>query len=219
MAALASGLAGAVAVSAAALVVQTGIEFIYAKLKGTKTSSSLRLAIFALSYLYSVPYTLALMAANAKVSYPTVRESFCKYHVDAVNLATHAVGIPLMVYGGLCVMDAAVPSSSYAFALLYIGMLYNYLPVGEWLASVVFMGVLLCAAQLLPLGFYGIVFGMVNECATQVSHDLFEPAYFTEYEQKPWGNFLHCVLEHDFFLLPLCLEACKRQISPASAGT
>eukprot|EP00931_Biecheleriopsis_adriatica_P060547 TRINITY_DN36372_c0_g2_i2.p1 TRINITY_DN36372_c0_g2~~TRINITY_DN36372_c0_g2_i2.p1 ORF type:complete len:226 (+),score=33.65 TRINITY_DN36372_c0_g2_i2:76-753(+) len=214
---LASGLVAMLCVSAAALVVQTGLEFTYAKLKGQPTGSSLRLAIFALSYLYAFPYFSYLLTARAKIDYPAVRDSFCKFHVQWVNLATHAVGVPLMVYGMLCMLDAAVPGGSRMFALLYLAMLKMHLTMMEWLESVIAMAILSGAATALPLGWYGVCFGMLNECATSVSHDLFEPAYFTEYEHKPWRNFLHCVLEHDFFLLPLCIAACQRQMFPATA--
>jgi len=156
------------------------------------------------------------MMTQGKIEYVPVRESFCKYHVQWVNLATHAVGVPLMVYGMLCVMDAAVPGGSRIFALVYLAMLKVHLPTMEWLQTVIAMAVLLGAAALVPVGWYGVCFGMLNESATQISHDLLEPAYFTEYEHKPWRNFFHCVLEHDFFLLPLCMAACQRQMFPST---
>lgn len=211
-----AGLAGVIGVSAVALAAQTVIEFFYAKLKGETTQYCFRCAIFALSFPYSVPYVLKMMMTKSKFDYPAVRESFCKYHVNWVNLATHAVGVPLMVYGVLCCMDAAWPGSSRIFAVLYLAMLKAHLPTIEWLYSVIAMAILVGGAAVLPVGWFGVCFGMLNECATQISHDLFEPAYFTEYGNKPWGNFFHCVLEHDFYLLPLCIEACKRQIVPSS---
>jgi hypothetical protein len=113
-------------------------------------------------------------------------------------------------------MDAVYPGFSYVFAVLYLTMLKFCLETKEWLVSVIAMAILVGAATVAPIGAYGVVFGMINECATQVSHDLYEKAYFTEYENKKWPDFMHCVLEHDFFLLPLCMAACQRQIMPSA---
>jgi hypothetical protein len=113
-------------------------------------------------------------------------------------------------------MDAVYPGGSYVFAVLYLTMLKFCLETKEWLGSVIAMALLVGAATVVPIGAYGVVFGMFNEVITQISHDLYEPAYFTEYANKKWPDFMHCVLEHDFFLLPLCMAACQHQIVPSA---
>eukprot|EP00930_Biecheleria_cincta_P043921 TRINITY_DN30137_c0_g1_i1.p1 TRINITY_DN30137_c0_g1~~TRINITY_DN30137_c0_g1_i1.p1 ORF type:complete len:231 (-),score=25.18 TRINITY_DN30137_c0_g1_i1:49-705(-) len=215
LAELASGLVGLAGVSTAAWVTQTCLQFVYFKCTGQPTASSSRLAIFALAFPYSIVYVIGCMANRFKFDdYAETRDCFCKYHRNTVNLATHALGVPLMVYGWLCCLDAFMPGISKILACLYVVMLAKHLPATEWLLSVIGMAALTGAANLYPIGIYGILMGLLNECATQVSHDLYEPAYSTEYESKPFKSFMHSVLEHDFFLLPFCAAAVQQKIFP-----
>lgn len=134
-------------------------------------------------------------------------KGFRPHHTSTLNVLLHLITSPLGIYAALAALNLATQGYAGAVTAVYCLSLLPLLPLGIWAANSVAMAALAFAAAALPLTYTAagalLAVGYVGqELAHYVSG---ESTFQSTYQRK--SNFLLLLLEHTYFLMPLCIDA------------
>jgi len=145
----------------------------------------------------------------SKALFESVARDFRPFHTNSVNVAAHLVTTPAGILGALWAVNALAGSSwpSTAVCVAYALSLVPFLPPRLWAANAACVaGLTVAAASLKP----NLAWSVFTACAGYLLQDVAhwacaEPTYAGSYSGSENG--LNKLLEHTYFLLPLCLDA------------
>lgn len=141
--------------------------------------------------------------------YYQLAEDFRQYHSNDVNVGLHLITTPLCFIAVACLV-ANVTRRAFLFdfgAFAYFVSLIDKVPIQQlFVVALMLISIRLTAARL-NLGFWIslVVFG-ISYFMQDVAHWITNESTFqSTYEQK--SDFLAHLVEHTYFLLPLCVDA------------
>ena len=143
-----------------------------------------------------------------------IAEKFRAYHTNSLNVALHMVTTPMGIVAALIALRQNLAETEYAYEALVgayvVSLLFTLKNVGLWFATAAWMGGLVVVADQLAPSFDAyatlklLAAGYVGqELAHLITNEkTFQSSY--QFKSLGWPALL---LEHTYYLLPLCLDA------------
>ena len=143
-----------------------------------------------------------------------IAEKFRAYHTNSLNVALHMVTTPMGIVAALIALRQNLAETEYAYEALVgayvVSLLFTLKNVGLWFATAAWMGGLVVVADQLAPAFDAyatlklLAAGYVGqELAHLITNEkTFQSSY--QFKSLGWPALL---LEHTYYLLPLCLDA------------
>jgi uncharacterized membrane protein YGL010W len=139
--------------------------------------------------------------------------AFRACHREPLNAVLHLLTTPLGLLCFLSLLWRVDPAAPLALVAAYLVSLLVVLPWRLWAVTALVLALLLYMSWDLALGLPASLAGLaICYFGQDLAHYLTgEPTFQSGYEKRP--SWLRQLLEHTYYLLPLCLDAARRSSS------
>eukprot|EP00127_Corallochytrium_limacisporum_P004426 Clim_evm4s162 gene=Clim_evmTU4s162 len=159
------------------------------------------------------------------MEYATISQPFGEFHQDSVNVALHMITTPCGMMAAASALSSFEMDTKYhrympswLFAAYLVALFYEGIPIYVFLGTIAVIAAMERLRYSADLHLVGSIIVMILCFVGQEAAHLVtgEGTYQNSYQEKP--EFVSMLIEHTYYLLPLCVEVLYKNVLGWSVG-